>query len=561
MPKNPNERINSPKLNMLLGLDEEAMLPKGLVNIMMALESAKNANISDYNDKRIKMAKSIGDISDIDVAMEATAKNYELVEKWAVSAGLGFQDIVVNTGMLGLNILSLGQSEKVAQLGSDYVEYTKEIRDSYQRDVSFDEAFSTPGNTGKFVMQEIANQLPIFLAMAASGGSAAYVVGASSAGGKMMDMQNEIATGTAEYSPLKLWGTSLGYGVAEGFFAQLTTVPILRRAKLNWMNGGKESVVNNSMKEYAKKQYTGLIYEPILEAAGEVATVGSQNLMDGNPFMQGMDHAGTSGLAFGFVFAAIPFLKGMYNSQFSTYETRGEIRTMQNELDEANKKLNLNLFANPNLSDKSKSILKGKQDLLKQSIEEKSIQLADKIKQQEVIVTNNLTEGAKNEVVNIINKQARLERQAIEIQKNPNISNKERAKLIAEIKADYDFTVKQRNEAVKDETMLKNGTEWAAFKGLNRSESQEYLDTADAMLSGERNGKQASKEDINDRAYDLYFGDKIRVENKKLGRSNSSLFKNFKSFDTVDEAIKEVNNDDTIAAEDKKETIQALKKW
>ena len=456
MPKNPNERINSPKLNMLLGLDEEAMLPKGLVNIMMALESAKNANISDYNDKRIKMAESIGDISDIDVAMEATAKNYELVEKWAVSAGLGFQDIVVNTGMLGLNILSLGQSEKVAQLGSDYVEYTKEIRDSYQRDVSFDEAFSTPGNTGKFVMQEIMNQLPIFLAMAASGGSAAYVVGASSAGGKMMDMQNEIATGTAEYSPLKLWGTSLGYGVAEGFFAQLTTVPILRRAKLNWMNGGKESVVNNSMKEYAKKQYTGLIYEPILEAAGEVATVGSQNLMDGNPFMQGMDHAGTSGLAFGFAFAAIPFLKGMYNSQFSTYETRGEIRTMQNKLDDLNKELNLNLFTNPNLSDKSKSILKGKQDLLKQSIEQKSIQLADKIKQQEVIVANNLTEGAKNEVVKIINKQAELENIAIEIQKNPNISNKERAQLIAEVKSQYDAVVKARNEAVKDETMLKN---------------------------------------------------------------------------------------------------------
>ena len=56
----------------------------------------------------------------------------------------------------------------------------------------------------------------------------------------------------------------------------------------------------------------------------------------------------------------------------------------------------------------SKSILKGKQDLLKRSIEEKSIQLADKIKQQEVIVANNLTEGAKNEVVKIINKQAEV---------------------------------------------------------------------------------------------------------------------------------------------------------
>ena len=272
-----------------------------------------------------------------------------------------------------------------------------------------------------------------------------------------------------------------------------------------------------------------------------------------------MDHASTSGLAFGFAFAAIPFLKGMYNSQFSTYETRSEIRTMQNELDGLNKKLNLNLFANSNLSDKSKSILKGKQDLLKQSIEEKSIQLADKIKQQEVIVTNNLTEGAKNEVVKIINKQAELENIAIEIQKNPNISNKERAQLIAEVKSQYDVAVKARNEAVKDETMLKNGTEWAAFKGLNRSESQEYLDTADAMLSGERNGKQASKEDINDRAYDLYFGDKIRVDNKKLGRSNSSLFKNFKSLETIDEAIVEVNNDDTIDSEDKKKIILKLK--
>ena len=40
------------------------------------------------------------------------------------------------------------------------------------------------------------------------------------------------------------------------------------------MNGGKESVVNNSMREYAKTQYKGLIYEPILEASGEAATVG-----------------------------------------------------------------------------------------------------------------------------------------------------------------------------------------------------------------------------------------------------------------------------------------------
>ena len=30
IPEDPKEKINSPKLNMLLGLDEEVMLPKGL---------------------------------------------------------------------------------------------------------------------------------------------------------------------------------------------------------------------------------------------------------------------------------------------------------------------------------------------------------------------------------------------------------------------------------------------------------------------------------------------------------------------------------------------------
>ena len=81
-----------------------------------------------------------------------------------------------------------------------------------------------------------------------------------------------------------------------------------------------------------------------------------------------------------------------------------------------------------------------------------------------------------------------------------------------------------------------NQTEWEAFKGLDRSKSQEYLDTAESILSGENGGKKVGKEAINAKAYDLYFGDIVREENKKLGRKNSSLFKNFKSFETVDDA-------------------------
>ena len=97
---------------------------------------------------------------------------------------------------------------------------------------------------------------------------------------------------------------SLGYGLAEGVFAQITTVPILKRAKLNWLDDGAEQIVDNSTRNYFKSKASGLVHEPLLEAAGEVATVGTQNLIDGKPFVEGMDHAGASGFGFGLIFGS-----------------------------------------------------------------------------------------------------------------------------------------------------------------------------------------------------------------------------------------------------------------
>ena len=100
-----------------------------------------------------------------------------------------------------------------------------------------------------------------------------------------MDMQAEISNGTADYSRTEVWLKSLGYGAAEGIFAGLTTVPILKRANQAWVNAGKEQLVKNNMvnffKSYNKK---GIVFEGLLESGGEIATVGTQNLIDGNTF-------------------------------------------------------------------------------------------------------------------------------------------------------------------------------------------------------------------------------------------------------------------------------------
>jgi hypothetical protein len=538
--------ISNLEFNSKFNLPKDAKVSENLYNLINAIETSREANANDYKNQVEKSNNAIAKISDLATSMDATAKNYELADKYATNIGLGFSDIGVGIGYLGGSILTLGQSDKLKELGSEYVEYTNKIRNSYVRDVSIDDAFSSAENTSKFVMQEVTNQIPILASMMISGGAASFVIGASSMGGKMMDMENEIATGKADYSGVEVWLKSAGYGLAEGVFSELTTVPILNRAKLNWMGAGKEQIVDSSTKAYFKSQYKGLIYEPTLESVGEIATTGTQNLIDGKPVMQDMKHAGVSGLGFGFAFAAIPFMKGMYNSQFSTYKSREEIRNLQKEI----KNLGIKL---------DKSLLTKTKREIERNIKSKTEELNNKIEEQDYIIKNNFTSGGIKSVSTLINIQADLENQAKEIQADDTIDSDTRAELISDLQNKYNNIIQAKQRALSLRSITGNQTEWEAFKGLDRSKSQEYLDTAESILSGENGGRKVGKEAINAKAYDLYFGDLVREENKKLGRKNSSLFKNFKSFETVEDAIDDLDTQTDLDPKEKQRIIKGLK--
>ena len=538
--------VSNLEFNSKFNLPKDAKVSENLYNLINAIDTSREANANDYREQVKKSNDAIANIFDLSISMDATAKNYELADKYAANIGLGFSDIGVGIGYLGGSILTLGQSDKLKELGSEYVEFTNNIRNSYVRDVSIDDAFSSAENTGKFVMQEVTNQIPILAAMMMSGGAASFVVGASSMGGKMMDMENEIAAGKADYSGAEVWLKSAGYGLAEGVFSELTTVPILNRAKLNWIGAGKEQIVDSSTKAYFKSQYKGLIYEPMLESVGEIATTGTQNLIDGKPVMQDMKHAGVSGLGFGFAFAAIPFMKGMYNSQFSTYKSREEIRNLQKEIKDLGVKLD-------------KSLLTKTKREIERNIKSKTEELNNKIEEQDYIIKNNFTSGGIKSVSTLINIQADLENQAKEIQADATIDSDTRAKLISDLQSKYNNIIQAKQKALSLRSITGNQTEWEAFKGLDTSKSQEYLDTAESILSGENGGRKVGKEAINAKAYDLYFGDMVREENKKLGRKNSSLFKNFKSFETVNDAIADLDTQPDLDPKEKQRIIKGLK--
>ena len=484
------------------------------------------------------------EISDADLSLEASSKNYALHEKYLVNIAAGATDIIVGTTfLLGSVPMLLADEESQDswnKLGAGYSLASQELRGRFARDVQFKDAFSTPGDFGKFAAQEITNQIPILAAMYLSGGTLApYLIGASTAGGKMMDMQAEIATGTADYSPTEVWLKSLGYGAAEGIFAGLTTVPILKRANQTWVNAGKEQLLKEQAYEFFKSySKRGIVYEALLESGGEALTTGSQNLIDGKPFTENMDHAGFSGFGFGLAFAGVPFLKGMYNSQFTSFEKLAEARALRKEIDVLGREFELARTVEDRVR-------------ITEMISEKSVDLADAIKKQEALINNNLTENGANQVVTLINRMADLQNKAQDVQ-NSNLSDFVKKQRIADLRKKFDKLAAIKNYAVSETSMLKNDTEFAAFEATDKEAYDAYIEKATQQLSDERGGKDPSKSDAKDRAYDLYFGDQVRIENNKQ-QAGDGTFKadEFVSFETIEEAVAYIDSRTDLSEKDR----------
>lgn len=510
-----------------------------------------------YNDAIKAQQEAADNIKELNVSMEASAKNYDLAEKYMTNVTMGFSDILTGTVFLvgaGVTELMDEDAQKAwAKTGAEYSMLSQEARNRYVRDVEFKEAFSSAGNFGKFAAQEISNQLPILATMAASGGTAApWVIGASSAGGKMMDMQAEIAMLSEEnpdaespYSKGEIWLKSIGYGAAEGIIEGLTTVKILKSAKAKWLNVGKDQFFAGQLGEFAKSYAKrGIIADALLESGGETLTTGVQNLIDGNSFTENMDHAAFSGFGFGLLFSAAPFLKGAYNNQFAGSSKLKKAQDLKYEINQLSKEL--------------KSVPEGDaarvQELTK-LIEDKSLELADEITAHEKLINNNLTERGAKYIIGLNEQMFDLQNQAKEIS-NSDKSKKQKNQEILELKRKYDKLAVIKEYAVSTDAFAKNEVEFRAFKGQDETAYNDYIDQANRELLDERDGKEASDSDIERRAYNLYFADQIRVENKKA-KGKNGVFKGreFQSFDTVEQAEAYIDGR-TNLTEDQKNTLK-----
>ena len=508
---------------------------------------------NDLNEESQDIADKQGDLS---IAMDTASRNYDRSEKYISNVTLGTTDIVMGIGNLGFNIFTGGVYMDEDSVFQSYYEGSNRIRNSYVRDIDFSSkeggAFSGAGNFGAFLMQEATNQLPILAAMVASGGYAAVVVGASSAGQKQMDMTYQLMNGIEDHSHANMWFTSLGYGIAEGGFAHLTTVPILNRAKKTLLKGNKLKgfqAVNTGQKQWLKENSKGTVTDILLEPLGEIATVGVQNMLDGNDITMGMDHAGFSGLGFGILFSGIPFLRGAYNSKFSSYENQSEMRTLRGEIDAMSSKLDM-------LRKTGGSFLT--RDQLIENIKIKQDKINSLIESDTQLIENTLGAEAIGMTIETRNKQLELQNKINAVNANPDLDQDTKTKLIKEYAAEFDKRNAILELALSNDNKKKLRTEFELLNDTDTDRYSAYLTKAEQELNSLDPNKDYSADKIRNKGYELFMRDKFEESDSQAGAQGVEI----EMFETVDEAVAHVQgliDNETVSEADGELMIQGFK--
>ena len=342
--------------------EERVMLKNGTVMSKVMYDSymldsnAYNKSLQEIEKIQEQQAANISQVQSDDVKYDLVRRNYNDGEKFIKSVAGGFGDIAIKSAY-GLRKMTGGlvgiDNELVDEEFIKWEEASSsltEIRNKYQKDIKFENAFSKK-NIGRFFVQEIQNQAPIF-ATIATGPVGIGALGLSSAGENWSRMVQEDKFYGSETSLVNKMLVSGGYGAAEIVFDRYLTLPVMQRSgkalfgSMKNFRTATKTGVKNYTKQFGKRQ---LLYDPLLETTSEGLTTTFQNIITGRPVTENLAHSLFSGGMFGTAFGHVPFYKGLVMQKFSDYSSYSGFRTNLNKIADLQitaKKLNSSLKAN-----------------------------------------------------------------------------------------------------------------------------------------------------------------------------------------------------------------------
>ena len=544
-----------PMDNAPVKLSNGAIVPKWMYDSAEPLQKKDMAQVAVNNTLFKEQNANLAKLEKTATFAEAAAKNYDLAEKYTATFATGVGELLLDTGyLMAKSNTLLVPSQTLDYIAIEGTNKLNRVRESYVRDVAFEDAFNDVGNFSKFMAQEVSTQLPILLGIVATGGGAgsSAFIGASSAGNKMAQMQSEVANGEADYSDANIWLSSLAYGGAEMLFESVTTLPILKSAKINFGAKYGEDIVDNGLRAYFKTKTPGFIADSLLESAGETGTTITQNAVDGKPLLENVDHSAFSGFAMGTVLSGVPYLRGAYLSSFSTYSDKKNIRDLQSKI----AKLSNDYEAAPN---------KKTADIIMSEIDKTSTELANQIDSHEVLIGNNLRSGAAESVIAIESRKAQLQNEAKEILNDKEIPATLKDKKIDELRSEFNKLQSQKESIVKPRNLMSGFSDLAALETSDPGLYEEIKNQAISNL--QKNTAEPSVDQINRESYDIFLKGKIDKNIEQVSKNEGA---NVIAFDskkealdwvalTYDAKVADIENNTGIDDNIKAQNIEALK--
>ena len=425
-----------------------------------------------------------------------------------------------------------------ADWGQEWTDKKQEITNEYQKDVSFHQdkwggagAFS--GNFGQFMAQEVARQIPILATMMATGGTAGpLLIGAYSAGDHwMQDDMRERKTGIYESEWMQA-ASATGYGASEAIFERLTTIPILKRGQRLIGEMGERSIFSykEGMKRYFKQELKNVPQEGITEAVGEGLTQITQNMIDGRPYLEGVDHAMFTGGVFGFSMSAAPFVAGAAAQSFTDYDSMQEFRNISIELNSQKRSRFINIKAGVDV---------GFQDKIIKDLETQQKTILDKKFNQ---ISQTLSKQAMNGLVRNTNQQEIIRDGVQKVIDDTKLSKSQKQQQLVLAKNQFD---KLQYSANNWKNAGAFGNDFKFLKEQDGDRYNEIIEQAKLELKANKNKTDDLQQSaIQDQAYDIYVAQEIdnNFEIQVALNKSKGLNISLEMFNTNKEAAAGIDN-------------------
>ncbi len=330
-----------------------------------------------------------------------------------IDSSLGFRTAITTMAGPLAGMIYGGDSEKTDKAS----EFLKNISENIREEVATPGEFQdidSGGKIGMWLANLVGNQLPNLAVMTAVPAASLSILGASAAGGKFFDMQEEMnLPGGRSYSGMELLFAPAIVGVAEYASERVTLGQV--KGVMKAFKG--DDAVIDSAKRYLTNRYALWAKDMVKEGGSEVAATLSENMVD--KYMLGKDVELTRGLVDSFASGAVmsgfmykaPLLGRTLQKVFWGENVRSQIQTGEDLIKNINDELN-----NENLT------LEERENLVNTISEIKNKQ--QKIMRNANEGWDNLSETERKRLFKIYSIQNNFKKQAEKIANNPKTSQK-----------------------------------------------------------------------------------------------------------------------------------------